>query len=97
MEEEGDEMEEGRKGLERNGDKKKTKTKKTPPLLVYAYCIAGNFRQRKISSEATVRQFVRNLFLSNVGRLLFGRRSFAYSRIFLTPHLWVLWKNSVSN
>ena len=32
------------------------------------YCIAGNFRQRKISSKAIVRQFVRNLFSSNVGR-----------------------------
>ena len=33
-----------------------------------SYCIAGNFRQRKISSKATARQFVRNLFSSNVGR-----------------------------
>ena len=39
------------------------------------YCTVRNFRQRKISSKATVRQFVRNLFSSNVGRrlLLFGR------------------------
>ena len=34
------------------------------------YCTAGNFRQRKISSKATARQFVRNLFSSN---MLFGR------------------------
>ena len=38
------------------------------------YCTARNFRLQKISSKATVRQFVRNLFSSNVGRrlLLFG-------------------------
>ena len=36
------------------------------------YCTGGNFRQRKISSKATVRQFVRNLFSSKA-----GRRSFA--------------------
>ena len=47
------------------------------------YCIAGNFRQRKISSRATIRQFVRNIFSSNVGRRslarrLFARHSFAY-------------------
>ena len=60
-------------------------------------CIAGNFRQRKISSKATVRQFVRNLFSSNAGRRSFalrsfGRHSFAcrlssHSWIFLIPHL----------
>ena len=31
------------------------------------------FRQRKISSKTTVRQFVRNLFSSNVGLLVLGR------------------------
>ena len=36
------------------------------------YCTAGNYRQRKISSKVIVRQFVRNLFSSNVGL------SFAY-------------------
>ena len=43
--------------------------------LKFQYCTARNFRQRKISSKATIRQFVRNLFSSNVGRclLLFGR------------------------
>ena len=40
------------------------------------YCIAKNFRQPKISSEATVRRLVRNLFSSNVGyRLLLFDRS----------------------
>ena len=39
------------------------------------YCIAGNFRQRKISSKAIVRQFVRNLFSSNAGRRSFALRS----------------------
>ena len=34
------------------------------------YCTAKKFRQRKILSKATVRQFVRNLFSSNVGRRL---------------------------
>ena len=50
------------------------------------YCMAGNLRQQKISSKATVRQFVRNFFSSNVGRLWFalpslwsfGGCSFAY-------------------
>ena len=40
------------------------------------YCMAGNFRQRKISSKATVGQFVGNLFSSNVGRRSFALRSF---------------------
>ena len=41
------------------------------PLSVNTnYRTAKNFRQRKISSKATVRQFVRNLFSSNVGRRL---------------------------
>ena len=45
--------------------------------------IAGNFCQRNISSEATVRQFVRNLISSNVGRhslvrLLFFILSFIF-------------------
>ena len=44
--------------------------------LVMDYCIAGNFRQRKISSKAIVRQFVRNLFSSNIGRRSFALRSF---------------------
>ena len=40
------------------------------------YCIAGNFRQRKISaSKATAGQFVRNLFSSNIGRRSFAVRS----------------------
>ena len=39
------------------------------------YCIAGNFHQRKISSKATVRQFVRNLFSSNTGRRSFALQS----------------------
>ena len=66
------------------------------------YCTAGNFRQRKISSKATVGQFVRNLFSSNVGchsfaLWSFGCRSFAYrlsshSWPFLIPPLLVLWK-----
>ena len=32
---------------------------------MHVYCTAKKFRQRKISSKATVRQFVRNLFSSN--------------------------------
>ena len=58
----------------------------------------GNFRQQKISSKATVRHFVRNLFSSNAGRRSFAlrsfvRRSFAFrwsshSWIVLIPHLW---------
>ena len=43
------------------------------PVKSPVYCLARNFRQRKISSKATVGQFVRNLFSSNV-----GRRSFAF-------------------
>ena len=43
---------------------------------VLLYCIAGNFRQRKISSKATVRQFIRNIYFRQVpvfARLLFDR------------------------
>ena len=51
-------------------------SRQVSPFHFYSlyYCIGRNFRQRKISSKATVRQFVRNLFSSNVGRrlLLFG-------------------------
>ena len=43
---------------------------------VYTYCTAGNFRQWKISSIATTRQFVRNLFSSNAGRRSFALCSF---------------------
>ena len=67
------------------------------------YCIAGNFRQWKISSKAAVGQFVGNLFSSNVGCRSFvlrslGRRSFAYCLSAVTfvnisdPTLVVLWK-----
>ena len=38
------------------------------PIIKRQYCIAGNFRQRKISSIATARQFVRNIFSSSAGR-----------------------------
>ena len=38
--------------------------------LARHYCTAKYFRQRKISSKATVRQFVRNFFSSNVGLLV---------------------------
>ena len=63
-------------------------------LLRSRYCTAKNFRQRKISSKATVRQFVRNLFSSNVERS-FCLRSFgslayrlsSHSWLFLIPHL----------
>ena len=71
-------------------------------IEAYAYCTAGNFRQRKISSKATVRQFVRNLFSSNVGGHSFDLRSFgchsfayrlsSHSLPFLIPPLVVLWK-----
>ena len=37
------------------------------PIIKRQYCIAGNFRQRKISSIATARQFVRNIFSSSAG------------------------------
>ena len=61
---------------------------------VWTYCTAGNFCQRKILSKATVRQFVRNLSLSNVARRSFALRSslfclssiFAF--IFLIPYCW---------
>ena len=44
----------------------------------FEHCtIAGNFRQRKISSKATVGQFVRNLFSLNVGRRSFALWSFS--------------------
>ena len=35
---------------------------------------AGNFRQRKISLKATIKQCVKNLFLSNAGRRSFALR-----------------------
>ena len=68
----------------------------TARAWVRGYCIARNFRQRKISSKTTVWQFVRNLFSSNVGRrlLLFGYSVVALLLvviftfiIFLIPHL----------
>ena len=40
------------------------------------HCIAGHFRQQKISPKATVRQFVGNLFSSNVSPRSFALRSF---------------------
>ena len=71
------------------------------------YCIAGNFRQQKISSRATNRQLVRNLYSSNIGhcsfaRRLFARHSFAYSLfshswMVLIPHFWFVKKNLVRN
>ena len=50
----------------------------SPPLgrRLSFYCVAGNFRQRKISSKATVGQFVRNFFSSNVGCSSFALWSF---------------------
>ena len=56
-------------------------------------CIARNFRQRKLSSKATVRQFVGNLFSSNVGRrlFLFGRSVVALLLIVyhhIREHFW---------
>ena len=36
-------------------------------FFLFYDCIAGDFCHRKSSSKATVRQFVRNIFLSNVG------------------------------
>ena len=50
-----------------------TENKTTPKICKIT--VAGNFRQRKISSKATVGQFIRNLFrqTSVVARLLFGR------------------------
>ena len=73
----------------------------------FKYCNAGNFRQRKILSKATVRQLVRNVFSSNVGRRSFalwslGCRSFGFClsshSYSLTDHtLVVLLKNLMSN
>ena len=60
------------------------------------YCMAGNFRQRKISSKATVRQFVKNLFSSNIGhrssaalvdRPVAALLLYGLSRMFLIQHL----------
>ena len=66
------------------------------------YCTAKNFRQRKISSKATVRQFVRNLFSSNaryVGSLVlssvvrFACLSFIFTFMTISdPTLFVLRK-----
>ena len=68
------------------------------------YCAGGNFRQRKISSKATARQFVRNFFSSNIGRRPFALRSslFCFSFIFTfinisDPTLVVCEKNLVRN
>ena len=65
-------------------------TWRSPMNAVLLYCIAGNFRQRKISSKATVRQFVRNFFSSSAGLRSFalwsfGGRSFAYR---ISSHSW---------
>ena len=46
--------------------------------VLSACCIAGNFCKRKISSKATVGQFVRNLFWSSVGRCSFALRSLLF-------------------
>ena len=56
------------------------------------YCTAKKFRQRKISSKATVRQFVRNLFSSNGSLVLssvvrFACLSVIFTWLFLIPHL----------
>ena len=62
--------------------------------LKKVYCTAKNFRQRKTSSKSTVRQFVRNLFSSNVGSFVcfrsFGSLAYrlsSHSWLFLIPHL----------
>ena len=50
-------------------------------IIETEYCVAGNFRQRKISSKPTVGQFVRNLFSSSCRSFalrLFGRRSLLF-------------------
>ena len=71
----------------------------TNPTLVAVYCTAKNFRQRKILSKSTVRQFVRNLFSSNVGSLVlssvvrFACLSFVFTFMTISdPTLVVLWK-----
>ena len=63
-------------------------------------CMAGNFRQRKISSKATVRQFVRIFFVkrrSSITRFAYR----AYLQVtFMNisdPTLVVLWKKLVRN
>ena len=48
------------------------------------YCTAKNFRQRKISSKATVRQFVRNLFSSNGSLVLSSVVRFACLSVIFT-------------
>ena len=67
------------------------------PIIKRQCCKAGNFRQRKISSIATARQFVTNIFSSSAGRhssalrsfscRCFACRLFSHSRIFLIPNL----------
>ena len=63
------------------------------------YYTAKNFRQRKISSKATVRQFVRYLFSSNVGSLVlssvvrFACLLFIFTFMTISdPTVFVLWK-----
>ena len=50
----------------------------------FMYCTAKNFRQRKISSKATVRQFVRNLFSSNGSLVLSSVVRFACLSVIFT-------------
>ena len=57
------------------------------------YCIAENFLQRKISSKAIIRQFVRNLFSSNVGRGSFALRSLYCLSLYLRIHEY-LWSHT---
>ena len=45
-------------------------------VMCVLFCIAGNFRPRKILSIVTPRQFARNLFSSNAGRHSFALHSF---------------------
>ena len=75
-------------------------------FLFERYCIAGNFRQRKILAKATVRQFVRNLFSSNAGRSfamsVIRSSLFCLSFIFaFMEYFWSqtcgLWKKLVRN
>ena len=57
-----------------------------PPPKKKKYCTAKNFRQRKISSKATVRQFVRNLiiFSSNGSLVLSSVVRFACLSVIFT-------------
>ena len=50
--------------------------------------IAGNFRQRKISSKATVRLFVRDLFSTNVDHRLFATLSRLFAYLFIDEYFW---------